>query len=569
VTRAIHRLLATACLGAALFSSGQVLAQAGPGAPSAAAAAAAGMPPAPPTVAPSMEIFTTMRDGVKLAANVYLPVGKGPWPVILTRTPYLKDGRMFGGGAKRYTDAGYAYVLQDVRGKGHSQGFYEAFVPDIADGYDTVEGLATQPWSNGKIGITGASAMGITSNLAAIAAPPHLKAAYIIVAPNETFTTSFLGGVPKDKDTTGWMKMQGISDATIATSLAGSTRSVFTDRAGPGQELKYVDIPIWNVGGWYDIFNTGTVYNFEYLQNHGAKGARGNQRLTMGPFGHGVLSGGLAYPGEDSLFTLGTQDIRWFDYWLKGVDNGVMSEPPVDFFMMAAAEKGAYSPLNRHMRAANWPIDYRETRYYLGPDLGLTTTAPDIDSARTSYRFDPADPVPTFGGSNLTFERGPEDQRQVKPRQDYLRFQTPVLDHDVAIAGPVKVELYGATDGPDTDFEAKLVDVYPDGYEALVLDAPIRARYRNGRMPDQVAMMTPNAPEEMTIDLWNTALTFEKGHRIALHITSSNSPRFVVNHNNGDTAADPKPPRVATNTIYYDKDHPSALVLPVVYLNGR
>ena len=567
MTRTIHRLLTTACVAAVMLAAGHALAQAAPGAAAAIGTAAA--PTAPPAIAPTMEIFTTMRDGVKLASNVYLPAGKGPWPVILTRTPYLKDGRMFGAGAKRYTDAGYAYVLQDVRGKGHSQGFYEAFVPDIEDGYDTIESLAVQPWSNGRIGITGGSAMGITSNLAAIAAPPHLKAAYIIVAPNETFTTSFLGGVPKDKDTIGWMKGQGISDAVIDVSLAGSTRSVFTDRAGPGAELKYVNIPIWNVGGWYDIFNTGTVHNFEYLQNHGAKGARGNQRLTMGPFGHGALSGGLAYPGEDSLFTLGSQDIRWFDYWLKGIDNGVMNEPPVDVFMMGAAEKGAYSPLNRHIKAANWPIDYRETRYYLAPDLGLTTTAPDIDSAKTSYRFDPANPVPTFGGSNLTFDRGPEDQRQVKPRQDYLRFETPVLDHNIAIAGPVKVELYAATDGPDTDFEAKLVDVYPDGYEALVLDAPIRARYRNGRMPDEVKMMTPNAPEEMTIDLWNTALTFEKGHRIALHITSSNSPRFVVNHNNGDTATDPKPSRVATNTIYFDKDHPSALVLPLVYLDGR
>ncbi|HZC15972.1 MAG TPA: CocE/NonD family hydrolase [Caulobacteraceae bacterium] len=570
-------MLTTACLAAVLLAGDQALAQtaSASASPGAAAAAPVAGPVGAPAPAPSMEIFTTMRDGVKLAANVYLPEGKGPWPVVLTRTPYLKDGRMFGGGfgggAGHFTDAGYAYVVQDVRGKGHSQGFYEAFVPDIEDGYDTVEGLATQPWSNGKIGITGGSAMGITSNLAAVAAPPHLKAAYIIVAPNETFTTSFLGGVPKDKDTTGWMKGQGVSDEAVARALAGSTRSVFTDRAGPGAELKYVDIPIWNVGGWYDIFNTGTVYNFEYLQNHGAKGARGNQRLSMGPFGHGRLSGNLAYPGQDGLFAVlsAGNDVRWFDYWLKGIDNGVMSEPPVDFFMMASAEKGAYSQLNRTIKAANWPIDYRETRYYLTPDLGLTTTAPDIETAKTSYTFDPANPVPTLGGANLVFDRGPEDQRPIKGRLDYLRFQTPVLDHDVAIAGPVKVELYGATDGPDTDFEAKLVDVYPDGYEALVLDAPIRARYRNGRMPDEVKMMTPGAPEEMTIDLWNTALTFEKGHRIALHITSSNSPRFVVNHNNGDTAADPKPPRVATNTVYFDKDHPSALVLPVVYLDGR
>jgi predicted acyl esterase len=533
------------------------------------AAQAAPPPPAEPPL-PHTEIFIPMRDGVKLAASVYLPQGSGPWPVILTRTPYLKDGRMYSAAnVKHFTDAGYAYVVQDVRGKGHSQGFYEAFVPDIEDGYDTIEGLAKEPWSNGRIGITGASAMGITSNLAAIAAPPHLLAAYVIVAPNETFTTSFLGGVPKDKDTVGWLKGQGVSEDVIARSQAGQVRSVFTDRAGPGEELKYVRIPIWNVGGWYDIFNTGTIHNFEYLQNHGAKGARGNQRLTMGPFGHGPISGDLAYAGEDRLDIVGAQDIRWFDHWLKGADNGVMDEPPVDAFMMAAAEKGNYSPKNRHVRAANWPLAYRETRYYLADGGALATTEPKAADAKVSYRFDPAHPVQTIGGSNLTFERGPMDQRPIKDRKDYLRFETPVLDKDVVVAGPVKVELYGATDGPDTDFEAKLVDVYPDGYEALVLDAPIRARYRHGRMPDQVAMMTPGAPEEMTIDLWNTALTFEKGHRIALHVTSSNSPRFEVNDNNGEAPGERLKPRVATNSVYMDKDHPSALVLPVVYLDDH
>jgi putative CocE/NonD family hydrolase len=130
----------------------------------------------------------------------------------------------------------------------------------------------------------------------------------------------------------------------------------------------------------------------------------------------------------------------------------------------------------------------------------------------------------------------------------------------------VKVELYGATDGPDTDFVAKLVDVYPDGYEALVLDAPIRTRFRNGRMPDEVRMMTPNAPEKLTIDLWPTAITFEKGHRIAVHISSSNAPRFEVNPNTGEAPGQHKlKPRVATNSVYMDASHPSALVLPVVY----
>ena len=158
------------------------------------------------------------------------------------------------------------------------------------------------------------------------------------------------------------------------------------------------------------------------------------------------------------------------------------------------------------------------------------------------------------------------DQRAIPQRQDYLRFQTPVLDRDVVIAGPIKVELYGATDGLDTDFVAKLVDVYPDGYEAIVLDAPIRARYRGGRMPDEVRMMTPGAPERLEIDLWSTALTFEKGHRIALHVTSSNSPRFEVNPNTGEAPGrQTMKPRVAVNSVFHDAAHPSALVLPVIY----
>jgi predicted acyl esterase len=545
-------------------------------APAAAPAQTASAQTAPAQTAPAaaapapFEVMVKMRDGVMLAANVYLPAGKGPWPVILTRTPYLKDSKMFASlfGGKRYTDAGFAFVVQDVRGKGHSQGFYQAFVDDIPDGYDSVEAIAAEPWSNGKVGMTGASAMGITSNLAAIAAPPHLKAAYVIVAPNETFNTSFMGGVPKEKDTVDWMKMQGVSQAAIDANQAGSVRSVFAERSGPGENLKYINIPMYNVGGWYDIFNTGTIQNFEYLQNHGANGARGNQKLSMGPFGHGELSGGLAYPGEDNLLRLRNgEEIRWFSYWLKGEHNGIMDEPPVSYFMMAAAEKGAYSPKNQRLASANWPPAYREVRYFLEPGRGLSTEAPvNLMVAKSTYSFDPSNPVPTVGGSNLTFARGPMDQRAIPERKDYLRFSTPVLDKDVTIAGPVKVELWGATDGPDTDFEAKLVDVYPDGYEALVLDAPIRARYRNGRMPDQVKMMTPGAPEELVIDLWNTAITFEKGHRIALHITSSNSPRFEVNPNTGEAPGQhTMKPRVAANTVYFDKDHPSALVLPVIY----
>ena len=565
----------------ALASAVALTLAAGAAAPSIARPRAAAATPLPPG---AVEEFATMRDGTKLAGNVYKPAGPGPWPVVMTRTPYLKDGRpdkekdpdgskgraALAKAAKRYTDAGFVFVHQDVRGKGHSQGFYAAFENDVEDGYDSVEWAAAQPWSNGKIGLSGGSAMGITSNEAAMAAPPHLMAAYVVVAPYDLLANSYIGGVLKEKDVLGWSKGQGVSDAVLDTQRRRVSDDIFWNRGAMSTNRKYIQIPIYNVGGWYDIFNHGNISNFEYLQNQGAKGARGNQKLLMGPFGHGPLSGDLEYPGFDRLNLGGDAELRWFDYWLKGIDNGIMAEPPVSYFMMAASEKGRLSALNGMRTSANWPPANREVRYYLTADKTLSGKASAGEGARISYRYDPADPIPTVGGANLTFDRGPMDQRAIPARQDYLRFQTPALDRNVTIAGPVKVELYGSTDGPDTDFMAKLVDVYPDGYEALVLDAPVRARFRHGRMPDDIKMMTPGAPEELDIDLWSTAITFEKGHRIALHITSSNSPRFEVNPNTGEAAGGHKiAPRVATNSVYVDASHPSALVLPVIYPDDK
>jgi predicted acyl esterase len=522
--------------------------------------------------APHTEEFAAMRDGVKLAASVYKPTGKGPWPVVLTRTPYLKDGGMYASGAsaKKFLEAGYVFVVQDVRGKGHSQGEYRPFADDRNDGFDSVEWAAKQSWSNGKVGMTGASAMGITTNLAASTAPPSLKAAYVIVAPHSRFEeVTFMGGVLKDKDTVGWMQGQGAGDQVPALAK----RVIWDARWNEVEyhtHLDQVKIPMYNAGVWYDIFNIGNLKNFTYLQNHGAPGAKGNQKLSMMPIGHGPLCGDLAYPNGGDLMRSpngagADQEIRWFNYWLKGVHNGIMKEPAVRYYRMAAARKDSPSTRNEIRTADNWPVKATTTRYYLQSGLGLATQVPSAKSANQSYKFDPQNPVKTVGGANLTFERGPMDQRAIAERQDYLRFSTPPLTQEVAITGPVSAELWVATDGPDTDFMAKLVDVYPDGYEALVLDAPIRVRYRNGRMKaSDVKMMTPGKAEKVVIDLWATSLLFEKGHRIALHVTSSNAPRFEVNDNNGTEPGEPKKFRVATNTVYFDQAHPSALVLPVV-----
>ena len=516
------------------------------------------------------EMTMTTRDGVKLAANVFLPGGSGPFPVVLSRTPYLKDalGDLAGYSAQKYTDAGYAFVMQDVRGKGHSEGFYEAFIPDLEDGYDTVEWVAKQPWSNGKVGMVGASALGITTNLAAMGAPPHLVAAYVIVAPYDQLLNTFPGGVLKDEDTLGWLKGQGETPAQLDVVRGSATNSAFWNEHAMTTQRKFIRIPMYNQGAWYDIFNDGNVENFRWLQNYGSKGARGNQKLYMVPAGHGGLGGeksDVEYNQSGALVPP-AEEMRWWEYWLKGIDNGIMKEPPVTLFMMASGRKGHPSAASHVFKSPNWPPVNHPTAYYLSGDMHLSTKAPMVSEAKLSYKFDPANPVKTYGGSNLLQTAGPLDQRPIGQRQDYLRFETTPLEKSVAIAGHVDMTLWAATDGLDTDFMVKLVDVYPDGYEQIILDNPIRTRYRHGRDPDDVMLMTPGKPEELHIDLWNTAFTFEKGHKIQVTVTSSNSTKFEVNPNTGEPFGVPSTtaPRVATNTVYFDKRHPSAMILPVL-----
>ncbi|MDA1370205.1 MAG: CocE/NonD family hydrolase [Proteobacteria bacterium] len=510
------------------------------------------------------EVMVPMRDGISLATNIYLPAGEGPWPVVLTRTPYNKNGA--DGLASLYNENGFALVSQDVRGRYASEGVDQPFEVDMPDGYDTVEWIAAQQFSDGKIGIFGTSAPGITSNLAAAAAPPHLSAAYVTVAPDSLFYRSrFVGGVFKESHSGGWLRGQGISEDRIAAYKA---RAVL-DQGWMDTDFLFhrenVEIPVYNVGGWHDIYAEGSLYNYLYLQNAGNAAARGKQKLFMGAFGHGALQGDLSYPDGGMIAGDMQQQLRWWDYWLKGEDNGIMDEPPISYYMMASARKDNPSSLNRVIQADTWPPQHEKTRFYLHPGGQVTTSAPTADSASLRYRFDPANPVPTVGGQNLGRDVGPRDQREIGERQDYIRFQTPVLDEDVVVAGHIDMELFVSTDALDTDFVVKLVDIYPDGYEALILDYPIRMRFRDGQNAEDVRLAEPGAIEKLNINMWSTAQTFEKGHRIGIHVSSSNYPRFAVNPNNGaalDDAATPA--KIANNTIFFDAQHPSAIILPVV-----
>ena len=224
-----------------------------------------------------------MRDRVKLAGNLYLPEGEGPFPCIVTRTPYGKDTmELFSDprAARKYTKAGYAYLVQDTRGKGRSEGHYGGFTDDRNDGYDTIEWMARQSWCNGKIGVTGASAMGITTNMAAIANPPHLVAAFVIVAGNDT---AFVGGAFKQRDMGDWNRGQGVAEERIRSSAASYVATALSVTGDVLHNARFIHVPIYNYGGWYDLFSVGNVRNFQQLQNHGSRGRARQPEAGDGP----------------------------------------------------------------------------------------------------------------------------------------------------------------------------------------------------------------------------------------------------------------------------------------------
>jgi uncharacterized protein len=510
----------------------------------------------------ALQEMVTMRDGVHLATSIYLPPGEGPWPVVLTRTPYGKD-TMYGPKAhNEYLAHGYVRVAQDVRGKFKSEGKYAAFVDDIKDGYDTIEWIAKQPWSNGKVGMVGPSAMGITQNLAAIAAPPHLVTAFVQVAPSSTFRYSnYPGGVFLKNLNEEWLKAQGVATGDIARPVIRDY-----DEEAISHDLRaqvtHVNIPMYNVGGWYDIFEQGTLDSFTALQTEGGPKARGNQKLMMGAFGHGALKGDLKYPADAGNLS-GGDTIRWFDYWLKGIDNGVMKEPAVRYYLMGdTLDKSA--PGNTWRTADSWPPASTATSYYLTASHALSPVKPS-GAARLSYVSHPKNPVPAIGGNNLMMDRGPMDQRTVSSRADVLKFETEPLKQAVEIVGPITAELAVSTDAEDTDFIVKLVDVYPNGYEALVMDQGSKLRY-------WVEKKGPARPEKnkiysIKVDLWSTALVFNAGHKIEVLVQSTNSPRFDVHSNTWEPVRSYDQAVKATNTVVVDGR--SKIVLPVTKIYSR
>jgi putative CocE/NonD family hydrolase len=351
----------------------------------------------------------------------------------------------------------------------------------------------------------------------------------------------------------------------------------------------YKDIPIYHVTGWYDAWS-GPVANINYAEL--AKAKKSPQRLIIGPWSHGGQAfsfSGIAEFGPEAAIDLNALRLRWYDHWLKNVANSVEKEPPVRLFVMGSGAPHK-TPEGRLYVGGSWRNEWEwplaravSTPYYIHPDGSLSTIAPTA-SAPTSYRFDPADPVPTLGG-NISSEgdlmlRGAQEQRclsrdwpcksilPLSARSDVLVYQTAPLAQDVEVTGRLIVKLWASSDGPDTDFTAKLVDVYPPnrdypaGIELNIGDGILRARYRDSL--EHPKPLAPGQATELTIEMYPTSLVFRRGHRIRLDISSSNFPRFDVNPNTGEPLGQERNRRVALNTVYHDRTHASRILLPIV-----
>ncbi|HJU28024.1 MAG TPA: CocE/NonD family hydrolase, partial [Candidatus Binataceae bacterium] len=356
----------------------------------------------------------------------------------------------------------------------------------------------------------------------------------------------------------------------FADHIAHADDGEYWYRANVNRHAGSVTVPMLHVTSWYDIFGEGGPTAFKSIkENSRFDKARNGQRLIIGPWGHLLPytvpssrgTGEIDF-GPSALIDLGETLLRWFDYWLKDVANGVMDEPPVTIFTMGE---------NRWQRLSDWPPpNMRQVRYFLhsangangiGGDGSLSTTPPDVEPA-DNYVYDPNDPVPTLGGDNLAIDMGVIDQRPVEERRDVLVYTSEPLERPLEITGPVSVALWASSSAVDTDFTAKLVDVHPDGYARNLLDGIIRTRYRES--PSAPKPLEPGKPYLFTIDLWATSNVFLPGHRIRLEISSSNFPRFDRNLNTGEAFGEGTRMATARQAVFHQSGMASHVLLPIV-----
>ncbi len=507
-----------------------------------------------------------MRDGTLLATDLYLPQGDGPFPVVLTRTPYGRVKR--GKDAASFVNDGYVFIIQDMRGRFDSQGenlpFHGCGWSEHQDGVDTLAWIKKQPWCDGRIATIGGSAGGITQNLLAGAAPEDLKAQYISVAAASMYSDgTYIGSAFRKADIENWTTGNKFDPKALELMRSHPSYDDYWARFETATRHAQVKVPAVHVGGWFDMFAQGTLDEFVGRQHHGEPGAKGAQKLVMGPWTHAIgkmPAGELTFPNATRV-PVQYDPLRWFAHYLKGQDNGAEKEPAVAYYVMGdTATPGA--PGNEWRFANDWPVPAKETAVYLTGDRKLSLEKPSAATAPHEYTFDPANPCPTLGGHNLTIDRGSMDQRKIEGRDDVLVFTSDVLDKPVEVTGRIFAKIFVSSSAADTDLSVRLCDVYPDGRSMLIAEGIQRLRYRKSR--EKPEPLTPGQVEEVSIDCWSTSQIFNTGHRVRVTITSSNFPRFDVNPGTAQPWSETGEKVKQTNRIYCDAEHPSRLVVPVV-----
>lgn len=501
--------------------------------------------------------WVPMRDGVRLSAIVTLPDGPGPFPAVLTRTPDAIPAT-----ASPLVRAGYAVIQVNLRGLFDSEGVWRLFADEIADGYDTVEWIAAQSWSNGKVGVLGSGASGFAGYLTLMSGAPHLSAGVVHDAHASPYqTVTYPGGVYQSALVDGWVNTHGAEAPPVFPRPIFhkyGTRAASQDiRNFAGQ----IRVPILHSTGWFDIATQGTIDFFQYAQNKGVEKARGNQKLIIHPHGNSTrLPGTLRWDPEMPAFE--SLSRRWFDFWMRSSDTGVHRLPPVQYYALGAPGKKG-PPGNEWRSLSGWPPAAEAESFFLLPGGGLSRTGSKQTTGSSSFDYDPMNPVPSIvAAPGDWLNRAPLDQRPLRNRADILRFTSMPRTSPVEIAGPVQAELFVSTTARDTDFFVRLIDIHPDGFEALMLAQPLRLRFREGY--DRMLPAHKNTIYKITVDLWSTAMVFPSGHRIGLQITSSDVPRFDRHSNTWDPVPSYDKAVKATNTVYHSAEYPSRLILPVV-----
>ncbi len=513
------------------------------------------------------EYMVSMRDGVKLATDVYVPNKyTQPHGAILIRTPYNKDGLILLG--MNWAKNGWPTVGQDMRGRYASEGIDTVFKNEHTDGPDTLAWIANQTWSNGKIATFGGSALGITQYLTAGANPQSLACQYIQVAtPNMYKHAMYPGGEFRKNMIEEWLNGQGSTYILPELWEHENYTIDYWTNVSLEDNWQDVNVPAIHIGGWYDIFTQGSIDGFLGYQHQSGPGARGKSKLIIGPWTHGgagtTMQGQLTYP-RNSVDNF-SQPLFWqmVDEYTMNGPTDFDNWPAVTYYVMGDVDD-SNAPGNEWRYADDWPVAYTEQAWFFQADGTLRTEIPD-DAQPLTYTYDPTQPVPTIGGGNLNIPAGPYDQRLVENRSDVLVFTSPVLQQPYEATGSIKARLFVSSDCPDTDFTVKLTDVYPDGRSMLITDGILRMRNRNGT--DHWEFMEPGTVYQVDVDLWSTSYIWNTGHQIRVDISSSNYPRCLNNPNTADGIYKNTTFIIAHNTLYIDSIRPSCLLLPEIPLN--